>query len=134
MDNTEFYLEKFTEEEAYENEVIKFIWGIKANDDLSDSDANLYTLNDIDLIYLKDENKYVLSVETIYYFDEEKYKLKYLIKCLDAFTRFMNENGYDINKKPFWMDVFSFNIDSKFDSIEDCYAMFKMLVNGYCSL
>lgn len=122
------------EEEVYENEVIKFIWGIKANDDLSDSDANLYTLNDIDLIYLKDENKYVLGVETIYYFDEEKYKLKYLIKCLDAFTRFMNENGYDINKKPFWMDVFNFNIDSKFDSIEDCYAMFKMLVNGYCSL
>ena len=129
MDNNEFYLEKFTEEE-----VMKFIWGVKAHDDLSNSDANLYTLNDIDLIYLKKENKYVLGVETIYYFDEEEYKLNYLKNRLDAFTEFMNENGYDINKKPFWMDVFSFNIDSKFDSIEDCYAMFKMLVNGYCSL
>ena len=134
MDNNEFYLEKFTEEEAYEDEVMKFIWGVKAHDDLSNSDANLYTLNDIDLIYLKKENKYVLGVETIYYFDEEKHKLNYLKNRLDAFTEFMNENGYDVNKKPFWMDVFSFNIDSKFDNIEDCYAMFKMLVNGYCSL
>ena len=108
--------------------------GVKAHDDLSNSDANLYTLNDIDLIYLKKENKYVLGVETIYYFDEEEYKLNYLKNRLDAFTEFMNENGYDTNKKPFWMDVFSFNIDSKFGSIEDCYAMFKMLVNGYCSL
>jgi len=122
--------------DEYETTDIKFIWGVMSWDDLSSATtANLYTMNDIDLIYLKDENKYILGIETIYSFDKEEYKLNYLKDCLDAFTQFMKENNYDTEKKPFWMDVFSFgmNINNHFDSIEDCYAMFKLLVNGYCS-
>ena len=120
----------------YETQNMKFIWGVKSWDDLSSAkSANLYTMNDIDLIYLKDENKYILGIETMFMFKEEKHKLNYLTGCLKAFTEFMKDNGYNTEIKPFWMDVFSYgwNINTHFDSIEDCYAMFKLLVNGYCS-
>lgn len=121
---------------SYENDDMKFIWGIKSLDDLSISDACLYSMNDIELIYFKDSCKYALSIETIYQFEKEEDKIKYLKTCLDAFTKFMNKNGYDTERKPFWMDVFSYDYGTnmEFDSIEDCYAMFKLLVNGYCSL
>ena len=120
----------------HKTENMEFIWGIKSWDDLSLSEtANLHTMNDIDLIYLKNENKYIFSIETIYSFKTEEHKQKYLKDCLDAFTTFMNESGYDTNKKIFWCDVFSggLNLNTHFDTIEDCYAMFKLLVNGYCN-
>lgn len=114
--------------------LMKFIWGVKSYDDLTTSNACLYTMNDIDLIYLKDKNKYILGLETIFSFDKEKDKLDYLNVCLDKFTKFMVENNYDIEVKPYWGDVFCYGMNTKFDSIEDAYAMFKLLVNGYCSL
>lgn len=117
-----------------EDDNIKFIWGVKSWDDLSGSDACLYTMNDIELDYLKDENKYLLSIETIFEFEKEGYKLNYLKRCLRAFEEFMVENGYDTEVKPHWWDVFGDGMNTHFNSIEDCYAMFKMLVNGYCSM
>lgn len=121
--------------DEYENNSMKFIWGVKSWDDLCNADACLYTMNDIDLIYLKDENKYILGIETIFNFEKEEYKIDYLKRCLDSFTKFMVDNGYNTDVKPFWSEVFSYgwNMNMHFDSIEDCYAMFKLLVNGYCS-
>lgn len=117
-----------------ENETMKFIWGVKSWDDLTGADVCLYTMNDIDLIYLKDEKKYILGIETMFQFDKEEHKLDYLKRCLDAFTKFMVDNGYNINVKPYWMDVFTYgwNMNTHFNSIEECYGMFKLLVNGYC--
>ena len=125
-----------TIENEYENEYVKFIWGVKSWDDITDSNANLYTMNDIDLIYNKDDNSYMLSLETIFGFDTEEHKLNYLKECLNKFTKFMKENDYDTETKLSWIDVFScgWNMNMHFDSIEDCYVMFKLLVNGYCSL
>ena len=120
-------------EDPCEDENMKFIWGVKSWDNLSSSDACLYTMNDIDLIYLKDEDKYILGIETIYWFKTEEDKINYLRGCLKAFTEFMTENGYDTEKKPSWWNVFGDGINTHFDSIEDCYAMFKLLVNGYCN-
>lgn len=137
MNDMEFDVCEYDEEyfDPYENETMKYIWGVTSWDDLTGHDACLYTMNDIDLIYLKNEDKYLLSIETIFQFEKEEYKLNYLKRCLDAFTKFMAENGYNTETKPFWMDVFSYgwNMNTHFDSIEDCYAMFKLLVNGYCS-
>lgn len=123
-------------EDKYEDKYMKFIWGIKSYDDLSGSDACLHTMNDIDLIYFKEDDRYLLSLETIYHFEKEEHKIEYLKVCLDKFTEFMKENGYNTETKPFWMDVFSYgwNMNTYFESIEDCYAMFKLLVNGYCSI
>lgn len=141
MNDIEFDIDEFDDfeeydeyDDPYENEIIKFIWGVKSWDDLCDSDACLYTMNDIDLIYLKDENKYILGIETIFGFEKEEHKLSYLKGCLDAFTKFMVENGYDTDVKPQWWDVFMSGMNTHFDSIEECYGMFKMLVNSYCKL
>lgn len=41
--------------DPYEEGNMKFIWGVKSYDDLTTSNACLYTMNDIDLIYLKDK-------------------------------------------------------------------------------
>ena len=48
----------------------------------------------------------------------------------------MNESNYDINREFALFKVFTdgININTKFNSIEEAYAVFKMLVNGYCSL
>jgi hypothetical protein len=118
----------------YENEIMKFIWGVKSYDDLSGADACLHTMNDIELDYLKNENKYIISIETIFQFEKEEYKLDYLKRCLDSFTKFMVENGYNIEAKPHWWHVFGDGINTHFNSVEECYAMFKMLVNCYCKL
>lgn len=117
----------------YEDESMKFIWGVKSWDDLSGSDACLHTMNDIELDYLKDKNKYILSLETIFEFENEESKMGYLESRLDAFTKFMIENGYNTEVKPHWWDAFSDGMNTHFDSIEECYGMFKLLVNGYCN-
>lgn len=134
MNDMEFDIEEYNDyyDNPYENEIMKFIWGVKSWDDLTCSDACLYTMNNIDLLYLKDQKKYLFSIETIFMFDEEEHKLNYLKNCLDAFTEFMIKNGYNTDVNPHWWHVFGDGINTHFDSIEECYGMFKMLVNAYC--
>lgn len=129
------YNEDFTE-----NSSMKFIWGLESYDDLSGCDTNLETMNDIDLIYLKDEKKYILSVETAYMFNSKEVEKEYFKTLLDKFTEWMKEQGYDTNStlNPYGdrYEIFSggININSKFDAIEDAYRTFKLLVNGYLTL
>lgn len=116
---------------------MKFIWGILAHDDcMSGSEANMFTLNDIDLIYDSEENKYILGVESIYYFKHKDHEIKYLNNLLGKFTQYMVDNGLSTKSTFSLSDVFAmgYNINTHFDTIEDCYTMFKLLVNGYSSL
>ena len=120
----------------YETKDMKFIWGIKSYDDLCNSPACLGTMNDIDLIYLKDEDKYILGIETIYHFESEDAKYDYMKELLDKFTEFMLEYEYDINYEFEVYQVFTYDIsiNKHFKSIEEAYATFKLFVNGFCSL
>jgi|GEM_PF-2923363 len=116
-------------EDTYE-----FIYGIKSYDDLSPgNEANLYTMNDLDIIYNKKTNKYTIGIETIYSFSNgRKGEQEYIKNLLNKFTEWMLSKGYNINKYISLYDVFTYkNINSEFDSIEDLYAYFKMLVNGF---
>lgn len=124
------------EENDFETDELKHIWGVLSSDNLTGEEANLYTMNDLDITYLKDEDKYVLGVETIYMFDDENSKYRYMKFLLDKFTEFMEQNGYNTSKELSLHEVFSegININTRFHSIEDCYTAFKMLVNGFCSL
>jgi hypothetical protein len=119
----------------YETKSTKHIWGIKSWDDLTGSDCNLYTMNDIDLIYCKDTDDYVISIETIYDFRSENGDKKYLQEILGAFTQWMNNNGYQTNHNLLLHEIFTkgYNINTHFKTIEECYANFKLLVNGYCN-
>ena len=129
------YNEDFTE-----NSSMKFIWGLKSYDDLSSCDANLETMNDIDLIYLKDEKKYILGVETAYIFNSKEAEKEYFKTLLDKFTEWMEEQGHNTNStlNPYgdMYEIFSggININTPFNTIEDAYRTFKLLVNGYLTL
>ena len=129
------YNEDFTE-----NSSMKFIWGLKSYDDLSSCDANLETMNDIDLIYLKDEKKYILGVETAYMFNSKEAEKEYFKTLLDKFTKWMEEQGYNTNSTLNLYDdmynIFSggININTHFNTIEDAYRTFKLLVNEYLTL
>ena len=137
--NTEEYYDDYNEDFT-ENSSMKFIWGLKSYDDLSSCDANLETMNDIDLIYLKDEKKYVLGIETVYMFNSKEAEKEYFKTLLDKFTKWMEEQGYNTNSTLNTYDdmyeIFSgyININTHFNTIENAYITFKLLVNEYLTL
>lgn len=94
--------------------------------------ASDYEMDYEDLIYLKDKKKYILGVETIYMFKNKNGDKVYMKQLLDIFTKWMIENKHEI-KSPCLREVFTdgWNINTKFNTIEDVYAMFKLLVEGY---
>ena len=64
-----YLMYKFKKATAIRDSVYDFVWGIKSLDDTSDcEEANFTTMNDLEIIYNKKENKYLISVETIYLF------------------------------------------------------------------
>lgn len=117
---------------SLENDEIKFIWGIKSFDDLSNSEVNLYTMNDIDIVYDKENKKYMLGIETAYIFKDHEAECNYLKACLKAFTKYMNDNGLKIDV-PFMLFMNDTCINMEAESIEDLYTNFKIFVDGFCS-
>jgi hypothetical protein len=132
--------DKYNNNEPIENDDMKFIFGIISYDDITSNKANLLTMNDLDLIYLKDKNKYTIGIETIYHFETKRAEKNYFKRLLDQFTNWMEENGYntkaELNPYGNLYSIFSdgYNINTEFDTIEDAYIMFKLLVNGYLTL
>ena len=118
-------------DDAYNLEEYKFIWGVKSWDELSTGDCNMFTMNDIDITYNRETKKYFLEVETIYQFDEGKIgEVKYLQGLLKAFTKFMEQNNYDINV-PYELSWGQPKIDMVADSIPELYTSFRIFVEGY---
>lgn len=116
-----------------ENESIKLIFGVKSYDDLCECDVNLYTMNDLDVIYDKQTKKYSISIEAIYQFDSIEGQVKYLNGLLEKFTKYMTDNNFDKNYKISFYDIFygGININCIANSIEECYARFKFIVEGF---
>lgn len=112
-----------------------FIWGLLSYDDLSGAEeANIYTMNDLDILYDKRKKKYILSIETIYsFFDGKQGEINYLHSLLNNFTAWMNEHGYDTNFGLIMYEVFTDLVEHgiESESIEMLYAKFKLLVEGY---
>ena len=124
---TDKYYDTFNED-CTENNNYKFIFGVISYDDLSSNKPNLLTMNDLDIIYDKKNKTYSWSIEYIYDFKNYDGRKQYLANLLKVFTRFMIENGYDINGD-YSYGLFT-NI-TQFDTLEECYANFKYCVNGY---
>lgn len=117
---------------ALENDDIKFIWGVKSWDDLSRSEANLYTMNDIDITYDKKNGEYMLGIETAYIFENHARECEYLKNCLDVFTKYMDNNGLKKNESyKLFMNDLCTNMETK--SIEELYVNFKIFVDGFCN-
>ena len=118
--------------DPYEDENMKFIWGVKSWDDLSDSDACLYTMNDIDIIYNKEQNVYMLGVETAYLFKSYASECQYLKECLKAFTKYMDDNGLNKNE-PYRLFMNNPFTSMEAETIEELYTNFKIFVDGFCN-
>ena len=118
---------------SLETDNFKFIWGIKSYDDLSCTDACLYTMNDIDIIYDKKKKEYILDIETAYLFKTYNDECKYLSDCLKAFTKYMDDNGLNKNE-PFRLFMNNPCTNMVANSIEELYTNFKIFVNGYLTL
>lgn len=118
---------------ALETDDYKFIWGITNQDDydLSSRDANMYTMNDIDIVYDKKSKKYLLGIETAYSFRNYAAECRYLRKYLDAFTQYMNDQHLN-TKEHFMLFMHSPCTAMEADSIEELYTNFKIFVDGYC--
>ena len=115
-------------------EKTKFIWGIKSQDDPSDSESNLYTMNDFDIVYDRDRQVYRMGVETIYQFENgRKSEQAYIKNIFDKFTVWMQKQGYNTKLKLSLSDIFTtgMNVNSEFESIERLYAGYKFLVYGF---
>lgn len=113
---------------------IKFIWGVKSADDLTEyAEANLYTMNDFDITYDRKARKYLLGIETAYVFENKQAEVKYLVKLLRLFTDYMIQHSYDLNEEyDLWMVQPELNF--KAESIPELYTQFKIFVAGYSAL
>jgi hypothetical protein len=136
---TEYYVNQLQSEyeqdlENYESRY-KFIWGIISSDCLSHKAADLHSVNDIDIIYDKEDKKYQLSIETIYDFtDKVNCSKRYIKQLFDKLTEWMVEQGYDTEYKPNLWEVFTDFLGKNygFNSIEELYGNFRFLVEKFC--
>lgn len=115
-----------------EDDDYKFIWGVKSWDDLSGQDVNMYTMNDIDIVYNKKDKQYELGIETAYMFKNFEAECRYLKDCLRAFTKYMNDNNLSTNEH-FMLFMHDTCCDVRADTIEELYTSFKIFVDGFCA-
>jgi len=116
-----------------EDDDFKFIWGIKSWDDLSGSDCNMMTMNDIDIIYNKKTKMYSLEIETAYIFKDKMGECKYLSDCLNAFTKYMDKNNLNKNY-PYMLFMSNPCTAMSAETIEELYTYFNIFVKGYCEV
>ena len=116
----------------YRLDDLEFIWGCKSGDCLVDCEPNLYTMNDIDIIFNYSKGKYTLGIETAYVFENSDAECRYLLELIMKFERFMEENYLSKNYR---LCLFSASpegiLDMKADTVEELYAKFNIFVEGY---
>lgn len=138
-DKRELYYEKQLKKKYpnwnYDNWIgdLEFIWGIKSYDCLVNCEANMHTMNDIEIDYDHNEKKYLLSIETAYLFKDKKAECEYLKRLLKYFEEYMDENKLDKNY-PYSLFFSHPCITFEADSIPELYMNFALFVKGYIAL
>jgi hypothetical protein len=114
---------------------VKFIWGVKSKEDSSSEKAGIATINDIDICFDEGINKYLLTIKTDYKFSNNKEERIYINSLFENLTKWMKYNKYGTSKQLPMDTVFNkgFLLTDEFASVEDLYAAFKCLVNGFCN-
>lgn len=123
------------EDNEYNCDELKFIWGIKSWDDLTSGEANLYTMNDLDIVYDRERDEYLLGIETIYSFTEGNYgEIMYLEGLLNKFAEFAEDNGHISAEDKHCLRCIESNEPWRAKTISELYIRFKIFVNGYKSV
>lgn len=113
----------------------KFIWGVKSYDDLTTSEPNLYTMNDLDICYNEKEGTYILGIETIYMFNNRVSKDQYLAQLLTSFYDYLvNNNLFNASFDP--TNLYVYNDGKLFEAktLTELYYKFKLFVNGFIAI
>lgn len=113
----------------------EFVFGILSSDDIINGEPNMCTMNDLDILKDNETGKYVISIETIYQFDNLNVERRYLKELLIKVEKWMIEQDIDICYKLSVYDMFTrgLNINSEFDTLEELYSTFHFIVYGYCN-
>lgn len=114
---------------------LKFIWGVKSWDDLTTSEPNLYTMNDLDICYDESTQLYTLGLETIYQFENRVVKERYLATLLDSFWKYLVSNNlFDVSFDP--VNLYVYNNGKLFEAstLTELYYKFKLFVHGFMSV
>lgn len=109
---------------------LRFVWGVKSKECMSPCPANLYTMNDIDIVYDTKKRVYILGVNSLYKFNTHKEEAQYLLKLLDYFSDFMKRHDYEMND-PYYYFEYAPRIVTASAYISELYTMFKIFVKGY---
>lgn len=92
---------KYYEQKKYNPYVsnnLVFIWGVKSLCDFTNNSANIFTMNDIDVVYNIEIQQYIIGVEETYSFDSLKDKQIYFTKLFVLFEKWYESMGYNITK------------------------------------
>lgn len=113
---------------------LKFIWGVISPDDTTATTPSFNSMNDIEVYYNRDTQKYLLCVETYYLFQTPEEEIEYLEKLQKLFGEYLKNNKIKVNKKNY--DLFSYRDGELFiaNSIDALYFSFKIFVHGYKDL
>jgi len=90
-------------------------------------------MNDIEIIRCKESGKYHLTIEILLSIVNDDDGVKYIESVFNKLTMWMHENNHSINYKVGLYKIFFEWIGFKdgFDSIEELYGAFKVLVDGF---
>lgn len=123
----------FIQATAFDCGTHKFIWGVKSQDEHSSLPASFRTLNDIGITFDRSTRRFILDIETAYWFDNSDETLAFLDKLLEYFTTYMDENGYDKNAPyDFWMSQPARLFEE--ETIPGLYTAFRIFVEGYAKV
>lgn len=109
---------------------LEFIWGVKSGDDCTGLKPNLWTNNDLALIYDMINDDFYVDME-VYHFRERKHEKEYLQELLRQFTDWIRQRGEDPDA-PIPLHVISPATD-RFETPYEAYLHFKALVAGFCA-
>lgn len=112
---------------------VKFIWGLKSYDDLTANEANIYTMNDIEITYDRDFELYYLGVETEYSFENKNDECQYLRSLLSAFDQFMDKNNFS-KFHPYSLPGDNLRLSYSARFIPELYTHFRIFVEGFCAV
>lgn len=92
-------------------------------------------MNDLDIVYDRERNEYLLEIETVYSFAKgNKGEIRYLEGLLDKFTEFVQEKGHISTEDKSCLRCIESTEPWRANTISELYIRFKIFVNGYKSV
>lgn len=108
-----------------------FVWGIKSPDETLEEDADIFTKNDIDIVYNIEKDYFTLSIDTDYFFDSDADQKQYVADLLTELKHFMRNTGLDTHVLLSLDEMANYNLYSEFEDLETLYAAARMILLGY---